>query len=132
MKIGMVGVGVGLVIGLGLAACGTYQELMPQAQTVTATTTRPAGPCESLGTLTGKGGGATGTYVTNESLIEYAVNDLRNQAADRGATHVVYSTPSMGGSEGTTASAMVIGEALKCQPGEGPSAPALVVAGAGP
>ncbi len=109
---------VGLAFILGSTSCGTYQELTPGAQSVTATTTRPTGHgCRSLGNLTGKGGGASGAYVSNESLIEYAVNDLRNQAAGIGATHVVYSTPTMGGHEGTTTSAMVLGEALRCHPG---------------
>lgn len=118
--------GIGLAFTLGLTNCGTYQELSPGARSVTATTTRPVGhSCKSLGNLTGKGGGASGGYVSNESLIEYAVNDLRNQAASLGATHVVYSAPTMGGNQGTTTSAMVIGEALLCEPGnEAKSAPA--------
>lgn len=124
------GVGVMVVWVLGLAACGTYQDLKPEAQSVTATTTRPAGRCKSLGNLTGKGGGASGGYVSNESLIEYALNDLRNQAGALGATHVVYSTPSMGGNQGTTTSAMVMGEALRCEAGEEPNAPARQVASA--
>jgi hypothetical protein len=121
---------MGIALALGLAACGTYKELSPGAQAVTATTSRPAGKCESLGSLTGKGGGASGGYVSNESLIEYAVNDLRNQAEALGATHVVYSTPSMGGNEGTTTSAMVMGEALVCDGDEEPSAPKQPVASA--
>jgi hypothetical protein len=101
-------------LALSLAGCGTYNKLAPGASSVVATVTRPAGKCESLGTLSGKGGGASGSYVSNEELIEYALNDLRNQAVARGASHVVYSTPSMGGTGGTTTSAMVTGEALSC------------------
>jgi hypothetical protein len=134
MKIIAIGVGsvggFGAVVALllGSTGCGTYQDLRPEAQSVTATTSRPTGKCSSLGSLTGKGGGASGGYVANESLVEYAVNDLRNQAAKRGATHVVYSSPSMGGTQGTTTSAMVMGEALRCEGGEEPSAPARPVA----
>src|SRR5436190_23995040 len=100
MKILVVGLGLGIAFAFGSTGCGTYQDLTPEAKSVTATTTRPVGNCKSLGNLTGKGGGASGGYVSNESLIEYAVNDLRNQATELGATHVVYSTPSMGGMQG--------------------------------
>lgn len=127
MGLGAIGLGTGLALMLGLTACGTYEGLRPEAQSVAATTSRPQGKCTALASLTGKGGGASGGYVSNESLIEYAVNDLRNQAAAMGATHVVYSTPSMGGVSGTTTSAMVMGEALRCEAGEEPSAPAKPV-----
>ena len=110
----------GLALASGLTSCGTYRELTPQARSVTATTNRPSGSCKSLGNLTGKGGGASGGYVSNEKLIEYAINDLRNQAATLGATHVVYSSPTMGENEGTTTSAMVMGEALHCEAGTEP------------
>jgi hypothetical protein len=101
-----------------LTSCGTYNGLTPEAASVVATANRPSGSCASLGILSGKGGGASGGYVSNENLVQYALNDLRNQAAALGATHIVYSTPSMGGNEGTTTSAIVTGEALKCQPGQ--------------
>jgi len=114
-------VGFGMVLGMALAACGTYSSLKPGAQAVTATTARPRGKCESLGNVTGKGGGASGGYVSNEDLIQYAITDLRNKGAERGATHVVYSAPVMGGNQGTTTSAMVIGEALKCEEGSEPA-----------
>jgi hypothetical protein len=128
MKLVTVGLGACGGLTFGLFGCGTYEGLRPEAESVTATTTRPQGNCKALGSLTGKGGGATGGYVSNESLIEYAVNDLRNQAEALGATHVVYSTPSMGGNQGTTTSAMVMGEALRCEAGEEPSSPARPVA----
>lgn len=111
-----------VVVTLGLPACGTYKDLSPAARSITATTTRPAGQCKTLANLTGKGGGASGGYVSNEELVEYAVNDLRNQAAALHAPHVVYSSPTMGGNEGTTTSAMVLGEALRCEAGEAPAA----------
>jgi hypothetical protein len=130
MKSVAMGLALGVVLMLELPACGTYEGLRPEAQSVAATTIRPAGKCKALGNLTGKGGGASGGYVSNESLIEYAVNDLRNQAAALGATHVVYSTAGMGGTEGTTTSAMVMGEALRCEAGEEPSAPAQPIAAA--
>jgi len=119
-----------VTLALGIAGCGTYTELTPQARSVQATRARPTGTCKSLGTVTGKGGGASGGYVSNESLIEYAINDLRNQAATLGATHVVYSSPTMGGNQGTTTSAMVMGEALRCDAGQEPDRPATQVASA--
>jgi hypothetical protein len=112
---------LGLVIFAvgGTLGCGTYNQLTPGAQAVRVATSRPQGNCQSLGTVTGKGGGSTGGYVSNEKLIEYALNDARNQAAALGATDVVYSGPALGGNEGTTTSAMVTGEALKCEGGTG-------------
>src|ERR1700741_5482296 len=42
--------------------------------------------CKSLGYVIGRGGGSfSGGWITNEKRIEYAMNDLRNQAASRGA-----------------------------------------------
>ena len=117
-----------LCFSIGLAACGTYQELAPKAASVETTMSRPAGKCQSLGTLSGKGGGASGGYVSNESLIQYALNDLRNQASELGATHVLYSAPSLGGTGGTTTSAMVVGEALKCDADQTPPGPAAPIA----
>ena len=120
----MFSLGPVLVLSTVMAGCGTYDELSPGARAVTATSVRPSKKCQTLGNITGKGGGASGGYVSNESLIEYAINDLRNQAAELGATHVVYSSPTMGGNAGTTTSAMVMGEALRCAKGEDAPGPA--------
>jgi hypothetical protein len=120
--------GAGGVLMLGASGCGTYAALTPEAQSVVATTIKPAGNCKSLAALTGKGGGASGGYVSNESLVEYAVNDLRNQAARIGATHVVHSPPTMGG----TTSAMVTGEALRCEGVGGTSSAAGALASPAP
>jgi hypothetical protein len=94
--------------------CGRYEALSAEGSTVHATTTRPKGQCMELGTVTGKGGGAGGGYVSNEDLMANAMNDLRNNAAHLAATHVVYASPSMGTNDGTTTSVTVTGEALKC------------------
>jgi hypothetical protein len=129
-------VGIVLAVGgpllLGTSGCGTYLGLTPEAQAVVATTIKPPGGCKSLGALTGKGGGASGGYVSNESLIEYAINDLRNQGAKVGATHVVYSPPTMGGTGGTTTSAMVTGEALRCEANEEAATPTGAIASSAP
>lgn len=123
-SLGLLGVLALVGCAVGLVGCGTYNALSPAAASVVATTTRPAGKCEVLGTLTGKGGGASGGYVSNEDLIEYALNDLRNQAIKMGATHVVYSSPGLGGIQGTTNSAMVMGEAMRCEGSGGAEAAA--------
>jgi hypothetical protein len=112
---------VGLVSSMllvGAAGCGRYEALSPEGSTVKATTMRPNGQCTPLGTVTGKGGGASGGYVSNEDLTENALNDLRNQAAHLGATHVVYGSANLGTNDGTTTSVMLSGEAMKCD-GEG-------------
>jgi hypothetical protein len=50
--------------------------------------------CENLGSILGDGTGAYGTgFISRTSLIEHAFNDLRNKAAELGATHVVASVP---------------------------------------
>jgi hypothetical protein len=75
--------------------------------------------CKSLGYIVGRGGGSFGGgWISNEQLIEYAMNDLRNQAAERGANFIQHDTPTMGeaGSNGssTTTTATVSGTAYLC------------------
>jgi hypothetical protein len=73
--------------------------------------------CKSLGYIVGRGGGSFGgSWVSNESLIEYAMNDLRNQAAERGANYVQHDSPTLGvpGSDGATSTATVSGTAYFC------------------
>jgi hypothetical protein len=83
--------------------------------------------CVNLGEVAGKGGGGPGgMYISNASLVEYAQNDLRNQAAARGATHVRLDPPVLGGSNGPTTSAMITGIAYKCPPGMQGSGTAVV------
>lgn len=76
--------------------------------------------CTSLGYIIGRGGGAFGgSWISNEDLIEYAMNDLRNQAADLGANYIQHDTPTMGvaGGDGgtTTTTATVTGTAYRCK-----------------
>lgn len=102
-----------------LAGC-SYQQLTPAGQNIVTTTNQPGGQCKSLGNVTGKGGGGGGGYVANEKLVEYAMNDLRNKAADMGATHVQTQPPSLGvggGQNTTTTSATIVGEAFQCVEG---------------
>jgi len=75
--------------------------------------------CRPLGTVIGKGGGSFGgAFLSNEKLIEYAMNDLRNEAALLGANVVHHSPPQMGmsGGEGTdVSSANITGTAYLCE-----------------
>lgn len=73
--------------------------------------------CENLGPVFGKGGGSFGgSFISDEKLMEYATNDLRNKAAAKGANVVVYSTHQMAGAtheQGTTTATMS-GIAYRC------------------
>jgi hypothetical protein len=63
----------------------------------------------------GRGGGAIGgAYVSNEKLIEYAMNDLRNQAAKKKANFVQHEAPTLGQADGSTSTATVSGTAYRC------------------
>jgi hypothetical protein len=94
--------------------------------------------CESLGFIIGRGGGTFGGgWLPNEKLIEYAMNDLRNQAANRGANFVQHDSPTMGiggdKNSTTTTTATVSGTAYKCSRKADPKAGTVVVAApAGP
>jgi hypothetical protein len=73
--------------------------------------------CKSLGYLVGRGGGSFGGgLLTNESLVEYAMNDLRNKAAELGANYIQHDTPQLGvpGDDGATSTATVSGNAYFC------------------
>jgi hypothetical protein len=109
---------------LALGAC-TYAQLSVRGQDVEVVDAAPRG-CQNLGPIVGKGGGGGGSLVRNEHLIEYALNDARNKAGDRGATHLTYSAPALGASGGqygsTVTSATVTGIAYRC--GDGAAAPA--------
>jgi len=81
-----------------------------------APTRHPLPPqCETLGLITGKGGGCFGGgLVSNEELIEYAMNVLRNKTAELGATHVRRDPPQLGSGDGTTTSVTLTGRAYWC------------------
>lgn len=75
--------------------------------------------CKNLGPVFGKGGGAFGgAWISDEKLMEYATNDLRNKAGEKGATHVVTQTHQMGQTSGeyggTTSTATQQGIAYSC------------------
>ena len=73
-----------------LAACSAPQ-LTPMGRGVVAMGAPPMGRCQPLGPVTGESRGA----YSAGSLIEYATNDVRNQAAAVGATHIHTAQPSL-------------------------------------
>jgi hypothetical protein len=83
--------------------------------TVTVSPDPPPAGCTEVEHLVGEGGGSFGGgYIPNHNLIDYAMNDLRNKAADAGANYVEYDPPTLGTDDGTTTTATVSGTAFKC------------------
>jgi hypothetical protein len=106
-------------LGCATASLSTAgSHLIPVAST-------PPPECENVGTVIGQGGGTFGgAYISNDKLMEYAMNDARNKAAERGATHIQMSAPQLGGGNGTTTTATVMAVAFKCPQGTVASKPA--------
>jgi hypothetical protein len=104
-----------LVLVLGCLPACTTAALSPAGADV-APTRDPLPPeCETVGLLVGKGGGTFGgAYLPNDALIEYAMNDIRNKAADLGATHIRHDPPQLGMGDGTTTSVTITGTAYSC------------------
>ncbi len=90
--------------------------------------------CENLGVVIGRGGGLSGAYSKPSVNRLSAENDARNQAAERGATHLLLhpeevaqgdgrgpdyqdTTPAMAHGSGTGSTVTVAGTAYKCPPG---------------
>lgn len=103
-----------LVAACVLPSCKTAS--LSHGGSAVAPTRDPLPPqCETLGLIVGKGGGTFGgAYLSNEKLIEYAMNDLRNKAADLGATHIRHDPPQLGEGDGTTTSVTITGTAYAC------------------
>ncbi len=103
-----------LIAVAGAAGCKTAS--LTSAGAMVAPTRDPLPPeCQTLGLVTGKGGGTFGGgMVSNEDLIEYAMNDIRNKAGDLGATHIRHDPPQLGQGDGTTTSVTITGTAYKC------------------
>jgi hypothetical protein len=109
---------VGAVLASGMTGCATA-ALSKAGSRVIPVTQPPNAECKSLGTVIGAGGGTFGgAYISNDQLVEYALNDAMNKAAQRGATHLHPMPPSLGGAEGTTTTATVMAIAYQC-PGFG-------------
>ena len=103
-----------LVAALG-TGCKTA-DLSPAGAEVAASRNAPPPGCTPVGYLTGKGGGTFGgDLISNEDLIEYALNDLRNKAAGVGANYVQHDPPGLGSGDGTTTSVTITGTAYRCE-----------------
>jgi hypothetical protein len=113
---------VGAAIGVGcrtaeLSAGGSQVRISPSAPVDHGY--RPTA-CRSLGYLSGRGGGSFGgAWISNDELVQYAMNDLRNQASKLGANYVQHDSPQLGvagGKNGTsTTTATVNGTAYFCE-----------------
>lgn len=99
-------------------ACSTA-ELSTRGATVAATRNPAPSECKALGYVVGRGGGTFGGgLITNEELIEYAMNDIRNKAAELGGNYLQHDPPTLGQGDGTTTTATITGTAYAC-PSEG-------------
>lgn len=99
---------------IALAACSTAQ-LNPNAAQVRLENAAPPSTCTNLGMVVGQGGGTFGGgWISNDKLVEYATNDARNKAADRGANYLQMNAPQLGGGGGTTTTATLTGIAYRC------------------
>ncbi|MDB5219592.1 MAG: putative outer rane lipoprotein [Myxococcaceae bacterium] len=106
----------GFVVFLALSSAGcATSALSPQGAHVAATRNAPPADCVSLKYIVGKGGGTFGgKWIANDDLVEYAMNDLRNQAAKIGANYVQHDPPQLGNGDGTTTTATITGTAYRC------------------
>ncbi len=96
------------------SACST-EDLSTEGARVVASRNAPDPSCTQVGFVVGHGGGTFGgEFISNDDLIEYAMNDLRNQTAELGADYVQYDTPTLGEGDGTTTTATVSGTAYRC------------------
>ena len=97
-----------------LPACST-PALSPAAAHVAVTRNPPPATCTTVAYLVGEGGGTFGGgWISNDQLLEYALNDLRNKAAQRGANYVQSDPPQLGNGKGTTTTVTITGTGYKC------------------
>jgi hypothetical protein len=104
-----------------IGACASV-KLSEAGRNVKVVETIPS-HCESLGLIAGEGGSSWtgGAYYKNATLIEYAQNDLKNKAAELGATHIIIKTTNLGETHGqyggTVTGANLTGTAYRCNSG---------------
>ncbi|MGI4994036.1 DUF4156 domain-containing protein [Halobacteriovorax sp. GFR7] len=107
-----------LLTALMMTSCSTA-KLSTTGQDVEVVYEKPDMLCKNMGPVFGKGGGSFGgSWITDEKLMEYASNDIRNKASAKGATHVHVTNHQMGQTSGqyggTTSTATFSGVAYKC------------------
>jgi len=106
---------VSVVVVSALSAGCSTEDLSEEGARVVASRNAPPQGCQQLGFVVGHGGGTFGGgFISNDDLIEYAMNDLRNRAAELGGNYVQYDTPTLGDGDGTTTTATVSGTAFRC------------------
>ena len=94
--------------------CST-PALSPQGASVAVSRNPAPSTCTSVGYLVGEGGGTFGgSWISNDDLVNYAMNDLRNKAANLGATYVQSDPPQLGNGKGTTTTVTITGTAYRC------------------
>jgi hypothetical protein len=115
---------IGILVLLSATGCRTA-GLSPSGAQVATSQSAPLdsgwdpASCRSLGYVVGRGGGSfSGGWLTNEDLIAYAMNDLRNRAANLGANFIQHDSPTMGQAGNnngtTTTTATISGTAYIC------------------
>jgi hypothetical protein len=136
------------ILVLGHASLGCKASpLTTNASSIVMLHDEPAG-CENLGVVLGRGGGMSGAYSKPSVIRESAENDLRNQAAERGATHLRLhpeelaqgdahgpeyqdTTPAMAHGSGTGSTVTVAGTAFRCALDAPPAETAMSIQGGG-
>jgi hypothetical protein len=100
---------------LCLTSACSRPVLSPSGAQVAVTRNPPPPDCRPVAYLVGEGGGTFGgKFISNADLIEYATNDLRNKASERGANYVQSDPPTLGQGHGTTTTATLSGTAYHC------------------
>lgn len=112
-KVGYVILALATFVFVGCSA----KNLTPSGQMVRVVREKPQGDCRELGDVVGsQGNWVTGGYTSNKNLVEGSMNDMRNQAAGMGATHIwVHQVGTNTGMSGYTENSLSIGTAFRCQ-----------------
>lgn len=106
---------VSAFVSLGSIACNT-EELDDAGARVVASRNAPDANCRSIGTFTGRGGGSMGGgFVSNDNLMQYALNDLRNEVGEAGGNYVQHDPVVLSQESGrTTTTATISGTGYVC------------------
>lgn len=105
-----------LIVVTSAFSAGCATEDLEEGGRVVASRNAPAANCRFLGTFSGRGGGSFGGgFVSNESLMEYAMNDLRNEVGRAGGNYVQHDPVVLAQeSRNTTTTASVTGSGYDC------------------
>jgi hypothetical protein len=113
-----------LLLVLAALGCGTT-GLSARGRQVAVLDVKPGAECAVLGDVAGSADPFFGGLKSAQELVESARNDVRNEAAHRGATHVRFTggpdrwpSGTFGGGQGVTVSAV----AYRCASPQDPAA----------